>query len=371
METVRAEHVGSLLRPPALIEARAAHEQGRLPLDDLRRAEDDAALAALALQRETGIGIYTDGEVRRGSWLGHLREALEGLVPVDRTPVYMEWQDVPDGMTADDLQLPPLAVAQRVRPKLRLSEVEAAFLLAHAPGPFKLTMPSPTMTGNLYLRGVTDRVYPSPSELYRDVARLQAEEVASLVERGVRWIQIDSLRYLALIDERLRERLAAGGMDPAQTVADTIAADNEVIRAAKRHGEVTVGIHLCRGNNRSAWAASGSYEPIAEQLFGEVEADRFLLEYDTERAGGFEPLRFVPPGKVIVLGLVSSKTPALESHDDLLRRIDEAARYVPVEQLALSPQCGFASTLHGNLLSVDDQRRKLELVAQTAARVWG
>jgi 5-methyltetrahydropteroyltriglutamate--homocysteine methyltransferase len=369
--TYRAEHVGSLLRPPELLDARAAFEAGELQREQLRSLEDEAALAALELQRQAGIEVFTDGEMRRSSWLSHLREALDGIVQVERPPVAMQWQDVPEGMTADDIQLVPLAVAEKVRQKFRLSEVEADFMLAHSPGQFKVTMPSPTMTGNLYQPGITDRVYSNATEMYRDVARLQCEEIESLIDRGVNWIQLDSLRYLALIDENLRGQIAAQGLDPTKTVADTVAIDNEVIRAAKQRDGVTVGVHICRGNNRSAWAASGGYDPVAEQLFGGAEADRFLLEYDSDRAGGFEPLRFVPRGKTVVLGLVSSKTPELESQDDLQRRIEEAAKYVPLENLALSPQCGFASTLKGNLLTMDDERRKLELVAETAAKVWG
>ncbi len=207
--------------------------------------------------------------------------------------------------------------------------------------------------------------------MLRDVVDLQVDEIGGLIGRGVTWIQLDSLRYVALIDEHMREVVSSLGVDPLQALSEAVAVDNELIRAAKKREGVTVGLHICRGNNRSAWYGSGSYEPVAERLFGEVEADRFLLEYDTDRAGGFEPLRFVPAGKTVVLGLVSSKTPELESQDDLRRRIDEASKFVPLENLALSPQCGFASTLLGNLMTIDEERRKLELVAETAEQVWG
>ena len=206
----------------------------------------------------------------------------------------------------------------------------------------------------------------------RDLVALQTEEITELMGQGVNWIQLDSLGYNMVFDDEYRVNRGMGAL-PGQVILDTtIAADQAMIAAARaRNPDVTVGMHICRGNNRSAWMSKGSYEPVAERLFGEVAVDRFLLEYDTERAGGFAPLRFIRPGTVVVLGLISSKLPALEARDDLRRRIDEAARYVPIENLAISPQCGFASTAKGNLLTMDEERRKLELVADTAQLVWG
>jgi 5-methyltetrahydropteroyltriglutamate--homocysteine methyltransferase len=367
----RAEHVGSLLRPPEVLEARASFEAGDLTREDLREVEDRAVLDALELQRDAGIPVFTDGELRRATGLAHSREALEGVVPVDTAALPIEWHDPPAGMSQEEIQVQPLAVGEKLRRRHALAEVEAEFMLANAPGQFKITMPSPTMTVALFRPGLTDRVYPTPADMLRDVVDLQVDEIGGLVGRGVNWIQLDSLRYVALIDEHMRELVASRGVDPLEALSEAVAIDNELIRAAKKREGVTVGLHICRGNNRSAWYGEGSYEPVAERLFGEVEADRFLLEYDTDRAGGFEPLRFVPPGKTVVLGLVSSKTPELESQDDLRRRIDEAAKYVAMEDLALSPQCGFASTMLGNMLTVDDERRKLELVVETAERVWG
>ena len=193
-----------------------------------------------------------------------------------------------------------------------------------------------------------------------------------LIDQGVTWIQLDSLSYNQVFDAQFRSQVGVPRLSPEDILAASVAIDSELVRAAKRKDPgVTVGMHICRGNNRSAWMARGSYEPIAERLFGEVGVDRFLLEYDTERAGGFEPLRFIRPGTTVVLGLVSSKVPQLEPQDELRRRIDEAAAYVPLEDLALSPQCGFASTSRGNLLTIDEERRKLALVADTAAKVWG
>jgi len=370
----RAEHVGSLLRPAEVIEARAAHAAGRLTLAALREIEDRAILDALEQQRQAGLQVVTDGELRRGTWLAYWWESVEGMVALDTPSLRLEWQDVPDAsISVDDMQLEPIAAGGALRRKSpSLPEVEADFLAENATGPFKVTMASATMTASLWVPGVSDGVYASPEELVRGAVALQIEEVESLLERGVTWIQLDSLRYGTVIDESFRRMMQQIGADTDRVLEDTVAGDNAVIAAARRKNpQVTVGVHFCRGNNRSAWLQTGGYEPVAERLFGEVDADRFLLEYDTERAGGFEPLRFVPPGKTVVLGLVSSKLPQLESQDELRRRIDEAARFVPLENLALSPQCGFASTAAGNLLTVDDQRRKLELVVETAQQVWG
>jgi 5-methyltetrahydropteroyltriglutamate--homocysteine methyltransferase len=240
------------------------------------------------------------------------------------------------------------------------------------PGQFKITMMSAAMGRMVWRPGVSAAAYPSPAELVSDLIALQIEEIEDLIECGTRWVQLDSLSYNQVFDDEFRAATGNAAVDPKLILEGSVAADAAVVRAVKaRHPDVTVGLHICRGNNRSAYMAKGGYEPVAERLFGEVGVDRFLLEYDTERAGGFEPLRFIRPGTVVVLGLVSSKVPELESRDDLRRRIDEAARYVPLENLAISPQCGFASTSAGNVLTVDEEKRKLELVADTAQLIWG
>jgi 5-methyltetrahydropteroyltriglutamate--homocysteine methyltransferase len=371
--TIRAEHVGSLLRPPELLKARDAHRQGRLSLERLREREDAAVLAALELQRQAGLELFTDGEVRRENFLASLRESVGGLVEVDLSESKdLRWTRDGEEPPLEETNQFPLAVGEKLTFGEPLSGVEAAFLTAHSPGPFKVAMASATLGMALWVPGVTDKVYATPFEMLQDYVALEIREIEALVDRGVRWIQIDSLTYNSVMDPSLAAQTMPSGFDPRAHLAGAVATDNALVRAAKaKDPEVTVALHICRGNNRSAWASEGSYEPVAERLFGEVEADRFLLEYDTERAGGFEPLRFVPPGKTVVLGLVSSKTPVLESRDELRRRIDEACRYVPLENLALSPQCGFASTALGNLVTVDDQRRKLELVVDTAHMVWG
>jgi 5-methyltetrahydropteroyltriglutamate--homocysteine methyltransferase len=371
----RAEHVGSLLRPPELLSARSLRDAGRLTAKQLSEIEDRAVLAALDLQRAAGLRVFTDGEFRRANFMANLMETVGGLVQVDReTSFQPAWHRGPDGRRprpAAETDLPAVAVGERLYRRVAQQNVEAAFLIKHSPGQFKITMASPTMGAQLWVPGVTDKVYASRGDMLDDFVQLQINAVRALVAAGVTWIQLDSLAYIPYVDERRRAESLARGVDVDARLDQLIEIDNRLVLAAKeRDPNVVVGMHFCRGNNRSAWTATGGYEPIAERLFGEVRVDRLLLEFDTERAGGFEPLRFVPPGRTVVLGLVSSKTPALESPEDLKRRIDEAAKHLPLDQLALGPQCGFASTARGNLVTVDDQRRKLELVATTAGAVW-
>ena len=372
----RADHVGSLLRPPELLQARADYSAHRITQDQLREVEDASVLKALALQREVGIDVFTEGEYRRPSWSAAIRESVAGLVPDPDPPMRRllgTWQG-PYGDVANATTLPGanLVAGARLRQVRRLAGDEAAFLRQHAPGPWKITMPGPmSAAGTLFKPGVTDRFYPTRRDLEDDIVGMIREEIKALIDEGVSYIQLDSLHYVERVADRtIRRRMIEDGEDPEQDLDELIAADNAVLEGARRDG-VTVGLHMCRGNNRSAWHAEGSYDPIAEKAFGRLNVDRFLLEYDTERAGGFEPLRFMPTTKMVVLGLISSKEPRLESPDELRRRIDEAARYVPIENLAISPQCGFASTAPGNQLTWDEQRRTLELVVATARKVWG
>lgn len=364
-----AEHVGSLLRPRWLLDARAAHKQGTLDREALREAEDRAALQAIELQRDAGIGVFTDGEMRRDTWMAGLFESLGGVTPVGtpRVPWHRAGGDPP----AEDTDFDSVAATGKLSRKGNRTSTEASFLAEHAPGPFKITMISSSMGGMIWYPELSAAAYPSPGDLVRDLVALQIAEIESLIDQGVTWIQLDSLSYNQVFDPDFRAATGLAEAPPEVILNATVTADAAVVRAAKRRNpDVTIGMHICRGNNRSAWMSQGSYEPVAERLFGEVGVDRFLLEYDTERAGGFAPLRFVRPGTTVVLGLVSSKLPQPESPDELRRRIDEAARYVPIADLALSPQCGFASTSGGNQLTVDEERRKLELVASTASKVW-
>jgi len=368
---LRAEQVGSLLRPPALLQARQAFAAGQLRIAELRAAEDEAILAALEMQRGSGIDVLTDGEFRRRSFLGGLLDSLAGLAKSDEpAPPALKplWRGVGEQIARADAAVPSLRVVGKLSVAARFTSTEAAFLEQHADRPFKVALPSPHMLMHLYQPGVTDAVYASREQMLEDLIGICRSEVAGLVQDGIPYVQLDSLRYTDLLDEQRRQKWEKLGIDPVLT--ETIAADNRVLAEAKRAGVIR-GVHMCRGNHRSAWAGTGSYELVAERLFNELDTDRFLLEFDDERSGGFEPLRFVPEGKMVVLGLVTTKTGALESIDLLRRRIDEAARYVPLERLALSPQCGFASTHMGNLLSEDEQARKLALVAQTARLVWG
>lgn len=373
----RADHVGSLLRPPELLQARTEHDAGRISAEQLRDVEDAAVLRALELQRSVGIDIFTEGEYRRPSWSAAVRSSVEGLVADPDPPIRRllgAWQG-PSSDLANEAMLTAgagMVAGARLRQVRRLAGNEAAFLKQHALGPWKITMPGPlSAAGPLFKPGLTDRFYASRQEFVEEIAAMQRAEIRALIDEGVSYIQLDSLHYVERIaDPTIRARMIEDGDDPDAYLNELIDADNSVLAAARGAG-VTVGMHMCRGNNRSAWHAEGSYEAVAEQAFQRLEVDRFLLEYDTERAGGFEPLRFMPTSKMVVLGLISSKQPALESIDQLRRRIDEAAKYVPIDKLAISPQCGFASTAPGNLLTWDEQRRKLELVVATARAVWG
>jgi 5-methyltetrahydropteroyltriglutamate--homocysteine methyltransferase len=367
---IHAEHVGSLLRQPWLLSARADRTAGKISEGELRAVEDRAAAENIEMQLIAGIRVFTDGEVRRTNWMTGILESIGGMSPV-QTPM-VTWRradgEIPPEEETDFVMT---AASAKVFQKDHLTAVEAGYMAAHAPGQFKVTMMSAAMGGMTWQPGVSDTAYPDPGELVNDLVALQIAEVAELAALGARWVQLDSLSYNQVFDDEFRA-VTLNPMDPKVILAGSIAADTAIVNGIKAaNPDVTVGMHICRGNNRSAYMAKGGYEPVAEQLFGTVPVDRFLLEYDDERSGGFEPLRFVRPGAVVVLGLVSSKTPVLESQDDLRRRIDEAARYVPLENLALSPQCGFASTSAGNVLTQDEQKAKLALIADTAALVWG
>jgi 5-methyltetrahydropteroyltriglutamate--homocysteine methyltransferase len=248
---------------------------------------------------------------------------------------------------------------------------EVPFLKKHAQAPYKVTLPAPSnfMLAS-YKRGVTDKFYPTHADLLNDLVEIVRDEVKWLVTEGVNYIQFDAPFYSYFLDPLQRARMRQEGRNPDKELESGIAGDNAALRDVPR-GSVTLALHVCRGNNRSRWYTEGGYDAIAEKLFGSLHVDRFLLEYDTARSGGFEPLRLVPRGKIVVLGLITTKEPKLESQSELRRRIDEASRFVPLENLALSPQCGFASTAAGNLLSMGEQWKKLELVVDTARKVWG
>jgi 5-methyltetrahydropteroyltriglutamate--homocysteine methyltransferase len=366
-----AEHVGSLLRQPWLLAARAEHKQGKLSEAELRAVEDRAVEENIAMQRAAGIEVLTDGEARRTNWMTGILESIGGMSEVE-TPSVL-WRrgngEIPPTEETDFVMTTATAKVYR---RNRLTNVEAEFMARQAPGQFKITMMSAAMGGMVWRPDFSAAAYPSPADLVNDLVALQIEEIGDLVERGARWVQLDSLSYNQVFDDEFRAATGNAAVDPKLILEASVAADAAIVREVKaKHPGITIGMHICRGNNRSAYMAKGGYEPVAETLFGGVDVDRFLLEYDTERAGGFEPLRFIRPGTTVVLGLISSKVPDLESQDDLRRRIDEAARYVPMDNLAISPQCGFASTSQGNVLTPDEQSRKLGLVVDTARKVWG
>ena len=360
----RAEHIGSLLRPAELLQARTEYAAGRLQLDELRAIEDRAILSAIQKQQQIGLDVLTDGEMRRGSWLTDMADAVEGFVP-ERVP--LEWKGPGGGVEGSTA----LAAGAKLKKAAKLTGHEVPFLKKNAHVPFKVTLPAPSnfMLAS-YKAGITDKFYPTHADLLRDIVEFTRDEVSWLVSEGVRYIQFDAPYYSHYLDPRQQEKMRQEGLDPFRELDNAIAGDNAAIRAVPRDS-VTLALHVCRGNNRSRWYTEGGYDAIAEKLFGGLQVDRFLLEYDTERSGGFEPLRLVPRGKDVVLGLVTTKEPRLESQDGLRRRIDEAAKFVALENLALSPQCGFASVASGNLLSHEEQWRKLELVVDTARKVWG
>jgi methionine synthase II (cobalamin-independent) len=359
-----ADHVGSLLRPRELLDARAAFAAHHLAEGELRAAEDGAIDEALRRQREIGLDVLSDGEMRRGSWLTDLADAVEGFSD-DR--VLLEWKG-PGGATEATTAR---VAASRLRKTRKLTGHELPFLERHAAGPFKVTLPAPSnFMVSSYKPGVTDRVYPDRAALLADIVDIVRDEVRWLVENGVGYIQFDAPYYSHYLDARQREAMRAQGLDPDAELRNAIAGDNAAL-AGLRSADTTFALHVCRGNNQSRWYTEGTYDAVAEALFATLDVDRFLLEYDDERSGGFEPLRLVPKGKRVVLGLITTKQGALESPDVLRRRVDDAARHVPLEQLAISPQCGFASVARGNLLSAEAQWRKLDLVVSTARKIWG
>lgn len=363
MTAFRADHIGSFLRPAELL---AAHHDGADP-ERLREIEDRSILRILERQQDVGLNIFTDGELRRRGFQSNLLDAVEGF-DLGQADV-RTWKTA--GGSAQPQGTSGIVVAQ-LRQVRRLNGNEVSFLKAHAPGPIKMTTASPTQYPAIaWKRGLSEAAYADRSALLADITAIVAGEMRALADDGVDYLQVDAPRYSYYLDPKWRDWLRTEtGRTPGELLDEALAADNACFAAARRPG-VTLAIHLCRGNNRSQWYAEGGYDTIAERLFNTLDVDRFLLEYDDERSGSFEALRFVPKDKTVVLGLVSSKLPQLENADELARRIGEAARVVPLENLALSPQCGFASVMEGNNLTEDEQWAKLGLVAAVARKVWG
>ena len=360
----RADHVGSLLRPQFLLDAREKFARGEITAAEKRTVEDRAIVDAVALQESVGLHSITDGEYRRTYFHIDFLEQLGGVateIPVTVTKA--------DG--TEELAPPVMRVIDKVRHPRDIQLADFQYLKTVTGRTPKVTIPSPTM---LHFRGgragISAAHYPElEPEFYEDVAEAYGAELRSLAAAGATYVQMDDTNLAYLCDDKMREAARARGDDPDDLPHRYAKFINRVV--SKKPAGMTLAVHLCRGNFKSTWAAQGGYEPVAEALLSEMDVDAYFLEYDDARSGDFRPLRFLPRGKVVVLGLVTTKLGVLERKDDLKRRIDEAARFAPFEQLALSPQCGFSSTVHGNKLAVEAQRDKLRLVVETAAEVWG
>jgi len=362
----RADHVGSLLRPKELVDAREKKQRGEITADALRQVEDKAIRDVVKLQEDVGLQVATDGEFRRTFWHVDFLVSFENVVmvpPSIKASFHTHKGDIhfaPPGIRID---------GKLGRPKPIFVD-HFKFLKSVTKVTPKMTIPAPS---NMHFRGgrkaIDAKAYPDLGEFYADLARVYNEEVQDLAAAGCRYLQIDEVNFAYLCDPKLREQVQNIGSDPntlPQTYAKLI---NDSI--AGKPKDMVTAMHLCRGNFRSAWVAEGGYEPVADVLFNQINVDGYFLEYDDERSGDFAPLRFVPKGKTVILGLVTTKLPELETKDALKRRIEEAAKYCPLDQLALSPQCGFSSTVEGNEVTVADEIAKLKLVVETAKEVWG
>jgi 5-methyltetrahydropteroyltriglutamate--homocysteine methyltransferase len=357
---IRSEVIGSLLRPEPLKAARRRWETGEIAAADLKREEDRAVDDALRLQEEAGLDVLTDGELRRYAFFGHLIDAVDGF---DK---FGGWAIPFHDEQGAELVFKRPVVVERLRWRRSMCAEEFTYVRARTSHRSKVTLISTQQAAAYYDPDKSRGAYPTRDAYLADIVDLTRREVEELIRLGCTYVQIDAPQYAALLDPTLREGYRQRGSDPDRLIDACIEMDNAVI--GERPG-ITFGLHICRGNNQSMFYASGGYDPIA-RVFARSRFQRFLLEYDDERSGGFEPLRAMPEDRVAVLGLVSTKKPRLESVDELRRRLDEAAEFIPLERLALSPQCGFASTMEGNRISPDEQRLKLARVAETARLVW-
>lgn len=362
----RADHVGSLIRPDTLIAARDAKTRGEILDEALKRIREDAIRDVVHLQEEIGFKLATDGEFNRRSWQTDFLLKFDNVKVVpSRLPVHFHTHE-----GERERRPPTLQVTGKLGRSNPIFVDDFKFLKSVARVMPKITIPSPS---TMHFRGgreaIDDKAYPDIDEFYDDLARVYREEIHDLADAGCRYLQIDEVNLAYLCDPKLREGVRNIGEDPASLPKTYARLINATI--ADRPKDMAVCVHLCRGNFAGAWIAEGGYDPVAEILFNEIRADGYFLEYDSPRAGSFEPLRFLPKGKMAVLGLVTTKQRALEEKDVLKRRIDEASRYIPLEQLALSPQCGFSSGIGGNAMTFEDEIAKLRLVVEVAREVWG
>ncbi|MGE0651415.1 MAG: 5-methyltetrahydropteroyltriglutamate--homocysteine S-methyltransferase [Alphaproteobacteria bacterium] len=362
----RADHVGSFLRPPELIEARRQHEVGAITARQLWDIESAAVKDVIALQEGVGLKSITDGDFRRGHWWNDFVLAIDGIEIQGGMGVHFRQQP------GNEIAHAPhrAVVTKRMNRPRAICAGQFKFLHENTHETPKLCIPSPSIVHFRSGREGVDRTaYPDMTEFFDDLARVWREEIADIAALGGRYIQLDEVNLAFLCDPKLRDAVTKLGENPDTLPATYAKLINDTVRG--RPDDMTVCLHLCRGNHRSNYVAEGGYEPVAETLFNEIDVDGYFMEFDSPRAGNFEPLRFVPKGKTVVLGLVTTKFPELEKKDDLRRRIDEASKFVDIDQLALSPQCGFASTLLGNKVTVDDEKRKLGLIVELADEIWG
>jgi 5-methyltetrahydropteroyltriglutamate--homocysteine methyltransferase len=364
----RADHVGSLLRPPELLQAREDRAAGRIDDEELHRVEDEAIREAVKMQQDVGLRDATDGEFRRHSWHMDFIYSLGGVSQVEGESIHVHFRDEKGEY---DYAPPAMRVDGKVELKETIFGQAFEFLRDTTDGVTpKLTIPSPSM---VHYRGgnssIDHDIYPDMEQFWADLTSAYNDEMHRLYDLGCRYLQLDDTSLAYINDPAQREHILSIGGDPDHLHEQYIANINRAI--ADRPDDLAITTHMCRGNNQSMWVAEGGYDFVADALFNNLEVDGFFLEYDDERSGTFDPLRFVPKGKMVVLGLVTTKRPQLEDKDMLKRRIEEASQYVDVDQLCLSPQCGFSSTVEGNKLTRDDQAAKLRLVVETAEEVWG
>ena len=361
----RADHVGSFLRPQELLDAREKRQKGEINAAQLRQVEDRAIREIVRLQEEWGFQGVTDGEFRRTYFHVDFLEQLEGVEV--RGGIAQRFHGAKGEVNFAPPVMHVVSKLKHVKP-IQLEDFK--FLKSVTKRTPKVTIPSPTM---LHFRGgraaISREAYPDLEAFYADIARCYRDEIKSLADAGCTYLQLDDTNLAYLCDAKMREAAQARGDDPNELPKRYARLINEAIK--ERPKSMTVAVHLCRGNFQSAWAAEGGYEPVAEALFKDLAVDGYFLEYDDSRSGNFAPLRFVPKGKTVVLGLITSKVPELESKSELKKRIEEAAKFVPLDQLCLSPQCGFSSTAHGNVLTAADQVKKVKLLMDVAREVWG
>lgn len=369
MISARADVVGSLLRPPELLEARKQYAADELSAADFKRVEDRAVDETLALQERAGLEVVTDGEMRRESFQSQLVESVEGFGEHDINAwLWGEWHG--DEAVGDRTTARPenLGVTGKLRRRRHLAVEEFVYARARTGKTVKVTLPSPSLFANFWSPELSSEAYPEMEGFLEDVAEILREEVEELVRLGAEYVQLDAPHYPLLLDLETRAFYERRGWDLDRWLSRGIELDNHVLGD---HPGLTTAFHLCRGNQGSRWLVSGSYEPIARHIFARINADRLMLEYDDERSDGFEPLAYVPEDRTVVLGLVTTKTPRHETTEELEARIREASEHVPLERMAISPQCGFSTSIVGNAVTVEDQERKLKTIVETAEKLWG